>query len=277
MRYLARTFVTAVALHCGAAHAAIFDKDDRVRVAAIPGSALASIGKIRWKKRKATAFLVSKCHVLTVKHVYSDSKSALDRRMTFTVTLQTGREVSSGGVVVASGEFDITAQRANPSLGRGRDWMLVRLDQCLGETFGYLELAKEDRRVAELASAPPLRSAGFPGRAWEPWPLLDPSCRIRGETEEEWLNDCASLPGNSGSPIFQQVRVDGQDRFLVMGMQTSAWDWRSPRPFGFGYSNVATKSGYLAAKIGRHVTTDEHSRLTCRISTSKGKGVSLSK
>ena len=115
----------------------------------------------------------------------------------------------------------------------------------------------EDATREELAASP-VRSAGFSSSAG-PWPIVDPHCRVRGELIQEWLNDCASLPGSSGGPIFQHLKVDGRDVIRLVGMQTSAWHSREPRPYHTIYANRATKIGYLAQQIKPFLSTSPRS------------------
>ena len=225
-------------------NAAIFGADDRIRVAARENSPLAAVGRISSKNRHGSGFLVSECHVLSAKHILSDGKSAVGRNVKFKITLRSGEVVSSHGAVIANGEFDIADQLANPALDRRSDWMLIRLDDCLGRRLGYLELAEHD--VPGIGE--PIRSAGYPEGSLGQL-VIDPTCQVHFQTDGEWRHDCAVLRGNSGGPIFRHDLVDGRERVRVFGMHTGAHHWVKPRPFDPRDANAATKAHFLAEAI----------------------------
>lgn len=224
--------------------AAIFGSDDRIRVAATENSPLAAVGRITSRHQAGSGFLVSECHVLSAKHILSDRKSVIGREVKFKVALRSGEVVSSHGAVIADGGFDIADQEGNPAVDRRRDWILIRLDNCLGRRLGYLELAEHD--VPNVDET--IRSAGYPQRSLGQL-VIDPSCRVHFQTGSEWRHDCAVLPGNSGGPIFRHILVAGQERVRVLGMHTSAHHWFTPRPFDPRDANAATKSSFLAEAI----------------------------
>lgn len=233
------------------AHAANFGGKDRMRVAAPDGSPYAAIGRVSWRNSRGTGFLVSECHVLTAKHIISDKKSALGRRVRFKVGLQSGKTVSSEGNVIADGTFDVRARRTNPTLGRDDDWMLVALDECIGRELGYLNISSAGHTVSTAASLP-LRSAGYPN-GHQAQLVIDPSCKVWTELGKEWLHDCSTFPGDSGGPLFREVSAGGRIELCLLGMITSGW---SEREKGVFYSNRATKVSYLADKLEQYVGSE---------------------
>lgn len=244
------------------APAAIFGKDDRIVVASGLDRSFAPIGRVIGRAGAGTGFLVSACHVLTVKHVFSDQHSAVGQRVEFRAAAgATGKSrrsiLRSGGTVVADGAFDGTRDWQDWAGGRSADWMLVRLDSCLGKRLGTVELSPfEPEQTAAIVSAE-IAAAGFPAdRADADALVVDPSCRIRAWNAREWLHDCSTLPGNSGSPIFIESRSGGQRRLRVIAMVTAGWHWREPTAYSFAHSNRATKIAYLLPIIRRAAAED---------------------
>lgn len=245
-------FLVALILHAAGALAAIFDEDDRLLVADAPISPYSPIGRVYVSKKTghATGFLVSNCHVLTAQHVFSESRPVLGKRLYFRGVLggERGPKLTSRGIVVASGNFHIDQLKEKVTEGRGNDWMLIRLDKCLGESLGFVDLdpGASVGLVSELVSGKRMRSAGFPNdRLSADDLMLDPSCSIRGGNSRELMHDCAALPGSSGSPIFEEVHSGGRTRLRVIAMITAAHHWRQPLPYREALSNRATATSYL--------------------------------
>jgi len=238
------------------ARAAIFSEDDRVPVAQQSRSPYAPIGRVIGDGLAGTGFLVSKCHVLTTQHTFSDSRPVLGQKMTFrAVQAGSGRSPpTSRGTIVASGNFNLALQARDWSEGRSKDWMLIRLDKCLGKSLGFVELSA-DQSFFDIADAP-LRSAGFPSdRPSADTLVLDPSCRIRGGNFREWMHDCAALPGNSGSPVFQEVRSGGRTRLRVVAMITCGEHTGEARLYDAAHANRATKMAYILPGIAGFISS----------------------
>jgi hypothetical protein len=127
--------------------------------------------------------------------------------------------------------------------------MLVRLDQCIGNRLGFLHLKAETPTWN-------VESAGFPNKFFRQPLKLDPSCRIRYRTKLLFLNDCALEPGNSGSPIFSEVREGDHVVVEVYAMQSAGWMTSTPYPFSWADANVATPVAAMwseiAQALGRH-------------------------
>jgi V8-like Glu-specific endopeptidase len=247
--------LAALAATAGTARAAIFSGDDRVAVRPQARSPYAPIGRVIGERMAGTGFLVSKCDVLTVQHAFSESRPAVGQVMTFRATqIHSGRSPpTSRGTVVASGNFDVAPQAGDWSEGRSKDWMLIRLDTCLGKSLGYVELGG-DRWIDFNGPGALLRSAGYPfDRASPDTLVLDPSCRLRGANFREWMHDCAALPGNSGSPLFQEIRSRGRVRLRVVAMITCGEHTGQARPYDPAHANRATKVAYILPAIAAFI------------------------
>ena len=220
------------------AEAATFDRDDRVAITR-PDATLLPIGVVRGGKgiAYATGFLVDDCHVLTVKHAAGRVATVVGRRMHFRLPFA-GDDGASVGSVVAAGRLDLVADPNR--LDRSEDWLLLRLDRCLGRRFGSLSLGEND--PFRRPGAAPLFSAGFPNdQPWRRQLTIDPACRAHGPIEPLFIHDCSSLPGNSGSPIFTTVQRGGRASVEVLAMHSTATPARRVLPFRGEDGSVATR------------------------------------
>ena len=232
-------------------HAAIFDADDRVLVSTAPGSPYSAIGLVTrggFGLHYTTGTLVDECHVLTSQHILGHKRSPLGARLRFTGALGTDQQVSSNGMVVAAGGYEKHDLSAARSEAVGNDWLLLRLDVCLGSALGF----------AKLGKGPPgrdgykhLESAGYPiDRNRHAGLSVDPSCSIRKVYALVLLNDCAALPGNSGGPIFRLVRDEsGNPQLEIYAIQSEAYIFSRPAAPPPGYENMATPVAGIAAGI----------------------------
>jgi Trypsin-like peptidase domain len=228
-------------------HGATFGQDDRIAVTR-PDAAFLPIGVVKGGKHvaHATGFLVSDCHVLTVKHAAGRVGNVMGRRMTFRLP-SAGRDGTSAGIVVAAGELDLVADPDR--LDRSKDWLLLRLDRCLGGRFGSLSLGQSGS-----PSSRTLMSAGFPSdRSWRRQLTIDPQCRLRGTPLGLFVHDCSSLPGNSGSPIFTTTWRDGQPSLVVIAMHSTAAVTKRVLTYRPEDGSVATRISDVLPAIRAHL------------------------
>ena len=230
-------WIILVAQSCSSS-AAIFEYDDRVSISASASNLYAPIGIVRDGGRRATGFLVSRCHVLTVKHVLQ-AELKPGKRVKF-VAVMASKMPSSGGLVTQAGA------------GHSRldDWILIKLDNCLGDRLGHVKLSSSSPFVAMPGSASyaPVSSAGYPVDRSRTSLAMDQSCSVVAQSRGEWLHDCATLPGNSGSPLFREVRTAGGTTLQAFAIVTAGAKWRRPVPLNSAYLNTATPlSGILHA------------------------------
>ena len=235
-------------LQCLPSFAAIFGPDDRVTLRSNEGSPFSALGivTVAGGHTYATGFLVSPCHVLTVKHAVGDVASARGKSLYFTGgPKKIDRKWKSRGVVVATGDFDKNQAPRTLGQGRGKDWLLMRLDKCIGEELGYVELA----RSTGLDSGIQVESAGFPVDRPRQAPTIDPHCRIRATLAAEWFHDCATRPGNSGSPLFSISTAQGKPRLKVYAMHTAGAPDVSTQGFSLNNSGIAVPMDTILSMI----------------------------
>ena len=229
--------------------ASVFGRDDRVSVATDATSSYAPIG-IVWADRVATGFLVDRCHVLTVQHAFFESRPARGRKAVFGTAMSDGTHwTASWGTVVAAGTMQ--SSKTYDQL-RATDWALLRLRDCLGTIFGFVDLVP-----ASVDDIGEVKSAGFPfDRRERPGVTLDPSCRVVGARSALWLNDCAALSGSSGSPIFSEASSGGR-ALKVYAMQSAAFGLIGDSlEAGPSHANVATPVALILPSIRQYLRLD---------------------
>jgi len=200
-----------------ASQALVFGSDHRVTVPSDRKSIFAPIGIVYGtpEARYATAFLVGDCHALTVQHVFGASRSALGRRAIFAAAVSGPFKAwrTSRATVVAEGGLDRRGVGSN-GFDRSADWTLLRLDKCLGRTFGSVRLTSD-----VPASDEPVQMAGYPSdKALSEGLVVDPDCHVRQRRWGMLLHDCATLPGNSGSPLYRIVSEGSRKTLEVFAM-----------------------------------------------------------
>ena len=236
------------------ASAAIFDSDDRQFVSTVPGSPYSPIGLVRRRFPGAyeTGTLVDECHVLTSQHIFGDRRSPIGKRLTFTGAVGSKQQVSSGGTVVAAGGLENYRAADQLREARGNDWLLLRLDACLGRILGYAKLHEGPATAFELKS---VENAGYPmDRSRRSGLTVDPSCEIRAIHTLVWLHDCATLQGNSGGPIFRLFIVGGMQQLEVFAIESAGI--RQIRPIAYvpGWGNWATPVSMIMPNIQKLVS-----------------------
>ena len=202
----------------GSATASIFGADDRMVVSHAQGSPYSPIGLVyhAGSDSYGTGLLVDSCHVLTAQHIAAGAPGLLRKERLEFLAGETddGAFVTrTGAIVVESGGF------TEVQWNRDADWLLLKLDQCLGRRFGHAQLRES------APDSPSFQSAGFPsdrlflrGRL-----VLDPRCRLVGEANGLWLHTCAGIAGNSGGPLFQLRKAREGVVMEVFAIQAAAY------------------------------------------------------
>ena len=213
------------------ADAAIFDRDDRMAATLNPVGIVTGGEKVYY----GSGFLIDRCNVLTARHVAGNVFIVVGRRLVFRV----GRSASRGTVVAAGPFQDILS----PSRSIGADWMLVRLDRCLGRKLGFLRVMSAlDAYAAERGAG----DAGFPrDRPMLPGPTVDADCRVLWVGGGRMAHDCATIAGNSGGPILARQG----DGWVAIGINVAGEDRAKPLKFDAAAPNFAVDIGSILSDI----------------------------
>jgi V8-like Glu-specific endopeptidase len=224
--FLAAAVATAVT--ATRTDALVFGLDDRVFIASDPHSPFGAVGIIFGMPEAgyATAFLVDECHALTVQHAFGAAKTAVGRKAVFAAGVKGSSKNwrISSATVVAEGGLQLDPAPNDLFSQRKADWALLKLDKCLGRTFGFVKLSSKLPTEGEEIGV-----AGYPvDRSLSEGLVVDPSCFIRGTRSGVLLHDCSTMPGNSGSPLFRIVAEHGKNRLEVFAMNTAGHAYGVP-------------------------------------------------
>lgn len=204
--------------------ALIFGPDDRMAVSSQAGSVYGPIGVIFGGSASghATAFLVSDCHVLTVRHAFNSVGSIVGARATFAAGASGDARnwtVTEAQVVEAGNSTTTNASASS------EDWALLRLKKCLGRRYGTVLLSSQMPQLGQR-----VQLAGYPNdKSFAAGLILDPDCQVRHIGDDGLIrHDCATQPGNSGSPLFDIIEANGQKRLRVFGMNNVGHSYGVP-------------------------------------------------
>jgi tetratricopeptide (TPR) repeat protein/V8-like Glu-specific endopeptidase len=278
--------------------AAGFGADDRVPRAREKGTMFGAIGLVVHStglgSEAGTGFLVSPCHVMTAYHVVAGKgKISSGDTATFYVGEGDDGPAYNGGRRYAAsalahpvvwgnfidGESDNVTQRVKAVQSNGwNDWVLLKLDRCLGDEengWGYLKLDPiSTRDLTRAGDTPEAIAVGLPKDKDEEKLTEDPSCRIVGQMYESgWQHDCLTLPGNSGGPILERkpeagaagnaswprvigitvslILLDGMDQEAAESAMLSADD-----PSYFTVLSTAVPVSAFINKVAQYLPTD---------------------
>ena len=225
--------------------AAVFGVDDRQALSG-DRSELAGIAMVSETPVGAygTAFLVGPCLALSARHVVHHA-DPMGQRLTlrFAPWQRADRSNSSAATVVAAGGAARSAGDVS------QDWVLLRLDRCLGATLGYFPLSREPLRIPPSGPiAPALMAVGFPeDQAAGRRPVIDPDCRVRMIASTGLLHDCATMPGNSGGPLM--AWSEARQRYEAYAINVAGFADRMPRAFDLASANGAVAIAPIVAVI----------------------------
>jgi V8-like Glu-specific endopeptidase len=200
----------------------IYYQDDMEQHSREAGQLYGPIGVILdpVSKHTGTAFLISKCEVLTAKHTISETAQIPTNQLQVKFFVGQGDyegfEKPISGTIIKAGTYD--AAKNN----REDDWALVRLDNCVGSKYGFVDIApvKPNSLVknnVELKIAGYLNNKDHKQGVW-----VDPSCKVKETSGSVLLHDCATQPQTSGAPIFYLSTENGKQHVKVVGLHTSA-------------------------------------------------------
>jgi hypothetical protein len=154
-----------------------------------------------------TAFLVSPCYALTNYHVVFGGSRAPSTQYTSTLYTFDGEGSSMIGTRATPVVWGGMARVRQPS----NDWVLLKLDACIGGRIGWMDLAGNDNRIDLLAE--PVASVGFAADK-DPSSLWRDDCHLRHAAVGSFLDDCAVAEGSSGSPIVSLI--SGHPRVIAL-------------------------------------------------------------
>lgn len=192
----------------------VFYQEDRIRIAKDGYFPIGSVHQDRADQYDwGTGFQIDACHVLTNYHVVTsiDSKLAPDLEVYYEDHYQKGEFNRVPAHIVLSGKpYELAEDDSTNQV----DWALLKLKTCRPKSFyfqlGHLSFYELSRRT--------LKMMGFPSDRGSRTISLDPSCKIKGQSERGLLHDCAGRPGSSGGPIYY---MDQDENLIVVAINVS--------------------------------------------------------
>jgi hypothetical protein len=161
-----------------------------------------------------TAFLISDCHALTARRIFEDDRAVTGRWVEYWADVKGDVKQWKGSIaqVVAEG----TADPANAVTTN--DWVLLKLEQCLGREHGTVALsrAKPNRALAYILAS--FTADGGFARGVN----INRRCRFSATTAALARHSCTTKLGEAGSPIVQVVDEGGRQRLSLVGMLSTA-------------------------------------------------------
>jgi protease YdgD len=208
----------------------IIGEDDRLPVLsrAFPWSAIGRINMVSDDGRPSyscTGTLISRDVVLTNSHCLIDRETnkPFRRPLAFKPSMIQGVALDEAKVI--SYDYGWKSGATDPQ----NDWAILKLDQPLGDTYGYmgwrsLDFSNPQVRAAAVEKVmvagysgdfPTDRQLGWPGETAG----VDIRCSIVNTEPGLLFHDCDTNPGASGSAIFAQFD-DG--RFYIIGLHAGS-------------------------------------------------------
>lgn len=163
---------------------------------------------------KGTGFLIAPCYAMTNYHVVFGDNQTPDPKMDHSITFKVG--------AAANGGFQHSV-KAKPvrwdkeSATKKSDWVIVKLDDCVGEQIGWLEL--DETQDPNSLVGTKFVQAGYPKDRSNDKISIQTNCEIKdfNGLEEVYLHNCAARRQASGSPMI--ALINGQ--LKVVGISTA--------------------------------------------------------
>lgn len=182
--------------------------------------AYSPIGIITTGQNDSTAFLVAPCYVLTTYHTLF-GQGAIDPARAFQFNVgrpdNEAADFKDGTAAkpVVLGDYATAPHRTC------EDFALLRLNRCLGDTYGYIVLAPFSiGQILELQNTynKVVKSAGYP-RSEEFDEISVDEGVVHGphvSDEEALAHTCNAMGGSSGGPLFFELPASG--RLIAFGI-----------------------------------------------------------
>lgn len=231
-----------------------------------PPPALQSTGMLRTvddPESWGTALLVGQCHILTAFHVaFPKHKSpGFSPSPAFVSVFHVGKQAgmrrdefseSSRARPVAWGDF-----HTRDFSGLAGDWAILRLDNCLGQHYGWVRLA-EPFGADSIVTSGTVSMASFPSdRSGNRGISFESNCRIRSIIASRLgAMDCALIEGASGAPVLE--KSEGEFRagglYSLVGIAIRRFnpvDEVLPE-YSVQHANILVMNQAFAAAVKRH-------------------------
>ena len=273
------------------AMAAIFGNDNRRQASADENPLYRRVGIITRVDENidhghGTAWLSGECLITTNYHVAFFKSRKEDGRvittrakrgvaLDFHVDLQAGRTKSFVKTIRAE-VIDFGNYMPGDTTGAFEDFVLLKLDQCIGQDLGFLEVKSPSLEYERPKGD--LMMIGYPQDRWTaPGITVETGCKAHHESAGIGgaTLDCSSMPGSSGSPVLQR---QGDGSYVVAGILRAGGSIRAEK-FDVSTANWMLLSDVFAESIQEarydiesHTLSDEaRKRISTRRANEAGR------
>ena len=273
------------------AMAAIFGNDNRRQASADENPLYRRVGIITRVDENidhghGTAWLSGECLITTNYHVAFFKSRKEDGRvittrakrgvaLDFHVDLQAGRTKSFAKTIRAE-VIDFGNYMPGDTTGAFEDFVLLKLDQCIGQDLGFLEVKSPSLEYERPKGD--LMMIGYPQDRWTaPGITVETGCKAHHESAGIGgaTLDCSSMPGSSGSPVLQR---QGDGSYVVAGILRAGGSIRAEK-FDVSTANWMLLSDVFAESIQEarydiesHTLSDEaRKRISTRRANEAGR------
>lgn len=191
----------------GALSKNVFGYNDRSSVPSTSNALGAGfIGKlIKPNGGYCTASLVGKNLILTNAHCVAKAGSFIEGTYTFKLGFDRGKSIAESRV------NRIWYGTLEPEKNQwADDWAIFRLDEPLGETYGFFGVHKNPNYKF------PFSIAGYGREFSSRYLTIQNSCKVQGQSIGQLLHDCDISPGDSGAPMF----ICGHNMCSIVALQS---------------------------------------------------------
>ena len=273
------------------AMAAIFGNDNRRQASADENPLYRRVGIITRVDENidhghGTAWLSGECLITTNYHVAFFKSRKEDGRvittrakrgvaLDFHVDLQAGRTKSFVKTIRAE-VIDFGNYMPGDTTGAFEDFVLLKLDQCIGQDLGFLEVKSPSLEYERPKGD--LMMIGYPQDRWTA-PGITVETGFKANHERAGIVgatlDCSSMPGSSGSPVLQR---QGDGSYVVAGILRAGGSIRAEK-FDVSTANWMLLSDVFAESIQEarydiesHTLSDEaRKRISTRRANEAGR------
>lgn len=235
----------------------IFYEDDLAPKSHAKGSEWAPVGVLTDNdaKRQVTATLVDECHIYTARHIVDTTTEVETRskpggkKFFFHVGGPKGDkpfETTVGATPVAWGDYEADNELTH------KDWMLLRLDDCVGSKEKYGHIKMEAVKYSDLSDGGKLIKAGYPASRSMKTIWVDETCNAKSANSSgKIFTDCAALEGDSGAGLFIR-KADGTLRLVATHL--AGLDSEKVQPeYNQDIANVGFTVVKIATTLGRYL------------------------
>jgi V8-like Glu-specific endopeptidase len=215
----------------------VFGRDDRQAMtsSSFPWSAVGYLGG-------CTATLVASDLIVTAAHCVVTDSGGYETWLRFRPNYQDGSSRDSADATV------VAVGTTSPDNDRENDWALLRLDEALGDSYGYVSVGAwsaadfSGRSITVVGYSNNFRDGDTAG--------IHENCSVQDLRGDMILHDCDTSRGSSGGPVFVGTGRSTQLVGLNVAEYRDGGDTSLVLPyFELGHANIAIPASRFASRL----------------------------